>query len=511
MATRTEKSIKNVAYALVGQILILLAGFVNRKIFVTILSAEYLGVHGLLTNVLSMLSLAEMGIGTAILYCLYKPIADNDIEKIKSLMQFYKKAYRIIAAVVFGVGLSLTPFLPYLVAETPDVSNFYLIYILYVVNSGASYLLVYKRSLIIADQRRYIYSNVHYFSNIIMNILQIVVLLLTHNFLLYLCVMIASTVVQNIIISAISDKLYPYLKDKKVEKLSKVETRSIFKNVYAMLFHKIGNVVVNGTNNLLMAKFCGVAVVGLYSNYIMISAAVNTFVTMFFDSISASFGNVNAVEKTQDKERIFNNINFTSAWILGFCAICLFTLLNPFIELWLGVEYVMDNWVVFLIVLNFYLAGMRQPLAVVRNASGLFWNDRYKAIVESVVNLIVSVILGKKWGVIGVLVGTTISTVTVSGWVEPYIIYKHSFKKTLWSYLLQYFKYLLATVVVGAGVYYLCGLFGNSLGFFVIRMAICTVIPNLFYLALYFRRQEFTAVCNAVIRRFAHKLNKKNS
>lgn len=511
MATRTDKSIKNAIYAFVGQILILLVGFVNRRIFVEFLSAEYLGVHGLLSNVLSMLSLAEMGIGTAIVYCLYKPIAENDTEKLKSLMLFYKKAYRIIAGVVFSVGLCLTPFLPHLVAETPNVDHFYLIYILYVVNSGMSYLLVYKRSMIVADQRRYIVSAVHAVGHIALNLLQILVLYFTRNFLLYQCVMIVTTVVQNLVLSAISDKLYPFLKEKKAQKLSKGETRGIFKNVYAMLFHRIGDVVVNGTDNLLMARFGGLKQVGLYSNYIMIRAAVNTFVTMFFNSLSASFGNVSVVEKNEDVERIFNNINFISAWLLGFCSICLFTLFNPFIALWLGEAYFMSEWVVLFIVINFYLAGMRQPLAVVRNANGLFWNDRYKALVESVVNLVASIILGLRLGVLGVLIGTTISTVTVSGWVEPYVIYKHRFQKKLFVYLIQYFKYLIVTLVIGAATYYLCTLPGDGLLGFVLKMAICATVPNLCYLAVYCRRAEFKAVWNNVVLRTIQKFKRKNA
>lgn len=502
MSTRTEKSIKNVKFALIGQVLILFAGFVNRKVFVNVLSAEYLGINGLLSNILSMLSLAEMGLGTAILYCLYKPIADNDVEKIKSVMLFYKNAYRIIAATVLTIGLLLTPLIPYFIAEKPAVDHFYLIYILYVVNSASSYLMVYKRSLVIADQKRYIYSNVHYFSNIGMNILQILILLWTRNFILYLLVMITSTLVQNIIISAISDKLYPFLRDKKVRKLDKDESRGIFKNVYAMFFHKMGNVVVNGTDNILISKFCGVLIVGLYSNYLMISGAVNTFMTMFFDSVAASFGNVNAVEEKENKERVFKNINFVSAWLAGFCAICLYILFNPFITLWLGSEYLLDSWIVFVIALNFYLAAMRQPLGVARNASGLFWNDRYKPIVESIVNLSASIILGKIWGIGGVLIGTTISTVAVSGWVEPYIVYKHGFKKRVGSYFVQYFIYAAVTLIVGFCAYLICRSIGDGFGGFVLKLLVCAFVPNVLFALIYCKKREFTSVFNIVIHKF---------
>lgn len=494
MESRKDNSIRNAGYAVVGQALCLLASFINRRVFVQILSEDYLGIHGLLSNVLSILSLAEMGFGTAVLYCLYRPVADNDTQKIKALMQFYKRAYRVIGFSVLALGLGLKPFLRFFVGDIPDVGNLDLIYCLYVVNSGVSYFLIYKRSLVIADQKRYLYAKYHAVVNLLMNAVQMVFLWTTRSFIAYVLAMIAATVAENIAVSLKCDRLYPYLKEERGAGLHKEEKAGIMKNVRAMMYHKVGDVVVNGTDNLLIAAFCGVAAVGLYSNYLMIRAAVNGFLTLIYESVMASFGNLNATSDRASVEKVFDTINFLSAWMFGFCSTALFVLLNPFIRLWLGEGYLFDMTTVGLIVANFYLAGMRQPIGIVRNATGLFWNDRYKAVVESLVNLAVSLTLARRFGLIGVLVGTTVSTLTISGWVEPYVVYKNCFHKSTFRYFAAYAAYASVTVCSCAVTYLIAGYTGEGIAGFALKALISAVVPNAIYIAVYLKTTEFQIV-----------------
>ena len=293
---RTKRSIVNLITAFIGQIFGIIISFIVRMIFVNCLSSEYLGINGLFTNILTMLSLVELGVGSAMTYSLYKPIAEENIEKIKSLMHIYKIAYRIIGIIVLAIGIGFTPFYRCLINEIPNIPNLDLIYILFVVNTGVSYFYSYKRSLIICDQKKYITTLYKYGFYFLYNLAQIIVLLTTKNYILYLICQVISTIVENIAISKKADKMYPYLKEKNIEKLKKSEYKKIKKNVFAMMFHKIGGMIVNSTDNIILSKFVGITTVGIYSNYYMIINGLELIINQIFDAVIASVGNLGASE-----------------------------------------------------------------------------------------------------------------------------------------------------------------------------------------------------------------------
>lgn len=492
--SRIDNSLKNIKYTSLAQMVNFIIVFVSRRIFVHVLSTEYLGLNGVFSNILSMLSLAELGLGTAICFCLYKPIFDKDEKTINSIMLFYKKAYNLIGALVFIIGASLTPFLNFIVEELPDISHIRLIYIIFVFNSAASYFFVYKKTLLIADQKQYISNIIHQATVLLMNILQIVFLLITHNYFSYLIIMIVCTLGQNIFISMLVNKKYPYLDLKNAEPLSKETKKEVFKNIKAMTSHRIGGVVVNGTDNLIMAKLISVVSVGLYSNYYLVKNTLISVITMLFQSITPSVGNLGAeTDDAQRKETVFNALNLIGAWVMGFCSICLFVLYNPFITLWVGKEYLFDMKIVALIVINFYMLGMRQPVLTTRDALGIFWYDRHKPIAESVINLAFSIPLAIYMGVSGVLLGTLISTVATSLWIEPYVLYKYGFKKKSVVYFGKYLCYLSVTVIAGSICWILCVNLPNMNTYiqFVTKAVICGIIPNVIFLLAYFRTKPF--------------------
>lgn len=444
---RSKSSAKNLVVALIGQAFGLIISFIARIIFVKFLSDEYLGLNGLFTNLLTMLSLVELGVGSALVYSLYKPLADGDNEKVKSLMDLYRKAYNIIGGVVLIIGILFIPFYRYLISEVPSISHLDFIYILFVLNTAISYFYSYKRSLIICDQKRYIATIYRYVFYFLLNVFQIIVLFLTHNYILYLITQVVFTWLENICISIKADRMYPYLKDKNIKKLDKKELNTISKNVRAMLFHKIGGVVVNSTDNILISKLVGLIAVGMYSNYYLITSALDTITAQFFNAITASVGNLGACTNSKKVKETFNTTFFLNYLIYGVITVCLLILFNPFIEVWLGKKYLFDFGVVLVITICFYLKGIRKTCLTFKDALGLFWQDRYKPIIESIINLVASIILGIRYGVLGIFMGTIISTVTTSLWIEPYVLYKYYFKENIIDYLYRFIKYTLVVVL----------------------------------------------------------------
>lgn len=444
---RSKNSAKNLAFALIGQAFGLIISFIARIIFVKFLSTEYLGLNGLFTNLLTMLSLVELGVGSALVFSLYKPIALKDQEKIKSLMNLYKKSYNIIGGVILILGVLFLPFYQYLISEVPSISNLDVIYLLFVFNTAISYFYSYKRSLIICDQKRYIATIYRYGFYFLLNIVQIIILFLTKNYILYLICQVLFTWIENICISKKANQMYPYLKDKKIKPLPKEELKDIKKNVGAMLYHKLGGVVVNSTDNILISKFVGLVAVGIYSNYLLIISALEMITSQFFNAILASVGNLGAVEEAKKSKEVFDTTFFINYFIFGVLSICLLILINPLIQIWLGKEYVFPFFITLVICICFYLKGIRKTCLTFKEALGLFYQDRYKALVESMINLIGSIYLGIQFGLIGIFMGTILSTITTSLWVEPYVLYKYYFKKDVRDYWVRFLKYTTMVVI----------------------------------------------------------------
>lgn len=491
--SRTSNTIRNMNFAMLGQAFGILVAFFSRRVFVICLSSEYLGLNGLFSNILSILSLAELGVGGALVYSLYRPIAENNTSEIKSLMLLYKRTYFAIGTVVFVSGCALAPFVQFFISEMPDIPYIRMIYLLYVVNSAASYFFTYKRSLIIANQQGYITSIYRYGLFIILNIVQIITLVLTWNFILYLSLQVAFTLFENVLLSRKANHMYPYLLEKDISPLPSAVKAEIKKNVFAMMFHKIGGVIVMGTDSILISKLVGLTEVGIYSNYLLIRQAVNTILGHMFQSAAASFGNLNVLESDERKLSVFQNINFAGAWIFGFSSICLMALYNPFISFWLGEGYLFSKPTVFWIVAVFYVTGMRQACLTARDVMGVFWHDRYKPLFESVINLIASYILGTRMGVVGILIGTVISTMTTCFWVEPFVLYKHGFHAPVRTYFARYGIYTLVTIVAGIITIFLCGLVKlPAFSGFCVKLSICLLMPNMFFLVCYHRTKEFT-------------------
>lgn len=491
--SRTKNSVKNILYSFGTYFLTLLLSFVNRTYFIQLLSDEYLGLNGLFTNILSFLSLAELGVGSAINFALYKPISDDNTELIKSLMQLYRKFYITIGLIVLVVGWSLTPFLQIFIKDMPEgIPNLRFYYILYVLNSGITYFYTYKRSLIICNQKEYISSITTTISKVLICISQIILLWATHSYMLYLLASIVIAFIENVFISKIADRMYPYLRDKDIKNLPVEVLHNIKKNIGAMVFHKIGAAVVFSTDTIIISKFVGLIAAGMYSNYTLIITSLNNIVGKIFTATVASVGSLVATDDTDHMKDVFDRVLFLNFWIRCFCSIALICLLQPFIRLWLGNTYLLSTKTVFIIVANFYIGGMRSTVNTFKDAAGLFWYDRYKPIIESVLNIILSIPLAIRYGVAGVLLGTIGSTLLVPFWFEAYVLFKYLFHKKVFKYLIKQLLYLIFTIVSGGICVLCCNLVtGDGILSFVIQMVICVTVPNIIVIVVWHRTKEF--------------------
>lgn len=503
---RVDNAIRNSSFALLAQAVTVILKAITQIVFVRTLRVEYLGINGLFSNILTMLSLAELGVGSAILYNMYKPMAQNDIPRIKALMNFYRDIYCRIGIFVFILGISLTPFLKFLIKDTPEIPELKTIYILYVINNAISYFFVYKQSVFIADQKNYIVTKINIIKNIVINLLQIVFLMITRAYLPYLIINITFTFIFNAINSYLADKYYSYLKNN-TDSLSKVEKKTIYRDVYALMAHKVGGVIVVGTDNLLLSAFVGVVAVGLYSNYMLILTSVKGFLNQVYEALVSSIGDLINTESKERVYSVYKNMFFISFWMTTLIAVGFYCLANPFIEIAFGSAFVLDRRIVALMTLNFYvtdLTGMRAVTNKFKTAQGLFWNDRYKPYAESAINLIASIVLLKKLGFVGILLGTLISTLTTAFWIEPLVLFKFGFKRSLKEYYKIYFKDLFIFFFSWLISATIVNIVDNSLYKIVIGIIVCTVTPSLFIWLIYIKTEEykyFISILKKVMRK----------
>ena len=447
MESRTKNTIRNIKFAMLNQIITLLLSFIVRTIFVKELGINYLGINGLFGSIITVLTMLDLGMASTMAYSLYEPLVNNDEIKINLLIKFYSKIYYGICLFVFILGILLIPFLKYIIKDFVYNSFIIKVYMIFVVDSALSYLFIYKKCLIISDQKSYIVNKINNIFYIILSISQIIVLILIKNYILFLLIRIFVNLIQNLYINYIVGILYPYIKEKRNDKLDENSLNQITKNIKGGFFYQIADVISNATDNIVLSKFIGFTGVGLYSNYILISNAINGILYYIFDSMMGSLGNLIVKENSKRTYNMFKFINFINFWLFGACSICIIILINPFILLWVGDKYLLDFYTVMAIVINFYIVGMRNTTILFRKAYGLLSNGKQIPIIMALMNLILSIIFVKIFGIKGVIIGTIISTLLTYSWYDPYIILKLKFKKSFSKYIYTNIIYGVITVI----------------------------------------------------------------
>ena len=489
---RIRNSLINIMTGLVGQLIVTITGFVSRTVFIKVLGTTYLGISGLFSNILTLLSFAELGVGQAIIFSLYKPIANNDEDKICSLMRLYERVYRFLFVFVLAVGLAFIPALPYIIKDIDRIPNIRAIYAMFVANSALSYLCAYRSSFITACQKNYVINSITFLCNILMCVIQVVSLLLFKSYFIYLGVQIVFGFVPNIIAYVYAGKAFPFLKKKNIQPLESMELKKIKDNVKALLMYKVGTLALNSTDNIIISSFVGIVAVGLYSNYLLLSSMINGFLSTIFGNLTASIGNLNVNESDERKLFVFRVINLTTFWFYSVCSICLFVCMTPFIRAWIGEVYVLPLSVTLIISFNVYVAGMLVAPFNFRQTMGMFVEGKWRPIISAIINIVTSVLFAQWWGLAGVLWGTAVARLTTNVWFDPYLVLKKGMHVSPISYYIDYLKKMVQFLLIGALCYKISQFIPDKhIGWVVVKGATTFIISNVAVFICSFRSEEF--------------------
>lgn len=496
-ASRTKNSILNLVTGIGGQLLIITLKFVTRTVFIHTLGKSYLGINGLFSDVLTMLSLTELGLDTAINFKLYKPLEEGNDKRIRILMKFYKNAYRFIGIIILLLGLCLIPVLPLLIKDYDSLAeigvNAPIIFILYLLQSVSSYLFfAYKSAIVKADQKEYLLNIASYVVTIITNIFQIVILIVWKNFLLYTASLVLSNIFQNVIYAIIAERYYPKAFKKEEENLSLSEVKEIFKDISALFLYKVNGVVLKATDNMVLSAFIGVAIVGIYSNYLMFYSTIKSLLGKVYSAVKASMGNLFAVGNNEQCYRMFEVMNFLTAILYGTACVGVAVEANELIVCWIGEEYIIPQPFSVLLGIEILFVGLKTNLGQIRNVSGAFRQMWFRPLLGIIINLVVSIISVNFWGIYGVLLGTIVADLTTNFLVDPFIIHKHSFHnyKPVSEYYIRNVKYAVLLLVVGFVDMLICSNFLVGYGWIsvIVHCLICGIsVLGSFYVV--FRKQ----------------------
>lgn len=508
---RVRQAEKNIFFGYISNFIILIMGFCQRKVFIMVLGRTLLSVNTLYTDILSMLSLAELGIGTALNYSLYKPVAENNYEKIKSYMQLYKKAYLAIAGVISVVGIALVPFLQYIVKESDrgDISlrDLTVYYLIFLFNTVSSYFVAYKYSLVNAQQRSYIQTNIATVTKIVTVLAQIAMLLATENFLLFLLTQAAIELIQKVFVSIYFNRLYPYLRDKNIQKLEKKETDVVITKSKALMFHKIGDVARLQTDSIIISTCINADLVGLVGNYNLVINYAANFVNVIFNSVISGFGNLVATESRDKQYRVFKVYRFVACWLYGFAAVGFWLLLTPFITgIFLDESWLLAQSILSLILIDFYFKGGRTVLLNFKIAAGVFEQDKFLPLIQGGVNLVISIAGAKYIGLMGVYIGTVVSGI-LANIVRPVIVYRSCFERSPWAYFRDSVKYICAILLILVLLTPVKNLLLAEVGIltFTLMAIIITLIYNLVFLFIFHRTDEFKYLWGILVQKLPHR------
>ena len=442
---RTKKSIQNIFFALIAQFCTTLCAFVIRTALIKILGNQVVSLNGLFTEVIAMLSLAEMGVGSAIVYNLYKPLADKDYHKVSQLMNLFEKAYRIIAGASFLIGCLLIPWIHYLVNEIDYSDNYIrLVYFLFVVQTSVSYLFAYKISLLNADQKKYINSIVNTLVRVLSTGVLLLVLELTNDYIVFLGFNIFFTILSNFITSLIVDKNYTYLSKREI--LPKEERLKVFTNIKDIFIKTISSKITNSTDNILISTLVGTLQVGYYSNYAMFFNVVRQLEAQFGAGIAGSVGDLLTGTNHKHSIEVLKRLTFIFYLCASCGMVCLYSVLSPFITLWLGGEYILDGYIVAISCYVVFFEFAKLPLWRYLEVSGLFKQDRNISILGSVINLFVSIILGLRVGIAGIFIGT-LFTFIIQLVLKIRLLYRDFFHESPRDYYFYWIKLSILMII----------------------------------------------------------------
>ena len=491
--SRTINAGKNAVSALFNKFAILALTFISRRFFIQYIGVEYLGINGLFSNILTLLSMADLGLGTAMNVSLYKPIAENDTKKISALLNYYKKLYLFIALGVTIIGFALVPFLPYLVNMDSTIPYLEVYYMVFVLKSAISYLFVYKSSILRADQKTFRINKLQIYINAAKVVIQIIVVILLKNYFVFIILDVLAVLAENLIVSHIADKEYPFIKVK--EELPKEDRKNVFSDTSSIFLYKIAWSLLNGTDNILMSIIVGTIFVGFYSNYFTITSNVEMVIALIFTSLTASIGNLVATADADRRYSTFKSMQMVSFWICGIVCVCLLFLIQDFIVIWVGEDLLLDDLTVVAIVLNVFFSTCMRPVWTFREGTGMYKQIRYIMFVTAILNLVLSIVLGYWLGISGILFATSISKISTYFWYEPNILFKNFFKRSVKEYYWEYVKNTVLLLLCCAACYFPMKYLSEiNIFIWLLKALICCVVVCAVYFIRYHKTPEFANI-----------------
>lgn len=502
--SRAKNSVLILATSSVRMVTGILMNFISQTVFIYVLGAEYLGLNGLFSNILSLLSMSELGIGVAISFYLYRPLVDNNIERIKSLMHFYKICYRVVGFLIMAIGICIMPILPKIVNFDQAVpENLYFVYFLYLVNTASSYFLsAYKQTLVTANQELYKIEKINTFFLVINCIVDVCVLIICRSYIMYLVMKIVLICLKNIVLGKRIDKEYTYLKDINYSPLSREEIKLFFSDIGDVALFQIGSTLFNATDNIIISIMLGTVVVGYYSNYYLLISQCVVVIGIVVKAFSAGIGNVIATESKEKQFLVYRQLDFVTYVVVATITAGLFQGLNSVIKIWTGrvdENYVLSQIVVLFLCASFFMDGTTQILNKFREGSGTFKTGRSLQIMGGVLNIFLSVVLGNIFALEGIFAATVISKMFIT--LIPFLIKvgKSVFGKGKFE-MLQ--RYSLNVIILACSMliswyisrpFHMKGVVG-----FIAECVIAVITVNLCIFIVYFKRPEYEFVLDKV-------------
>lgn len=490
---RTQKAFINVTANIGTFSLLTIITFLSRKYFLNYLGPDIAGLGSLFQNVVGLLGIAELGIGSAIIFSLYKPINENDYVKVVGLIHLYRNFYRGCSVIILLGGIIFIPFLRFFVTGDIEIKKVIIYFSLFLGNTILTYWFSYKFCLLYATQNNYIVTSIDFLTKVIMNSLQIIFLVVFQSYLVFLTVMTISNCIYLIVLNIIVNKKYMYLRQIN-GKLENEDRNRIWKNVRSLALHKLGGIITLGTDNLLISYFLNLKTVAIYGNYALLIGFATTLVDKLYEGITASVGNLLLEDSIEKKYTIFNKLFFLNFWISSFLTISLYNTIDQFITLWIGEEYILDRFTLYILLVNFYFFSMRPVIERFKVAGGLYNQDRYAPLIEATINLISSIIFVQMIGLSGIFLGTFISNICVIFWVKPKIVFNYVFKRSVIDYFNKYFGnlvYLMVPLVITTILtneikqYY-------TWGYFLLNCVINIIVINGVFFLMFRKKEEFT-------------------
>lgn len=410
---RTKNAARNIVFGSILKIYQIAVPFIMRTAMLYLLGVQYLGLNSLFASILQVLNLAELGVGSAMVYSMYKPIVNDDTKTICALMKLYRLYYRIIGLVIAIIGLALLPFIPKLITgKIPLDINIYVLYLLNLGTTVLSYwLFAYKNCLLDAHQRIDMNSKISIFMTTIQYLLQLLVLIFLKNYYIFLIVALFAQAMTNIVTSIIVSKMYPQYKPK--GKLHRREVMIINNRIKDLFTARFGAVIVNSTDTLVISAFLGLTMLAIYQNYFYILSSIISFVAIIFSSCTAGIGNSIIVETMKKNFNDLKKFTFIISWIAGFCTCCLLCLYQPFMKIWVGEKYELNFSVVICFCIYYFVYEINQLLNMYKDAAGIWHEDRFRPLITALSNLVMNLIMVQFIGIYGVMLSTVLSTLFV--------------------------------------------------------------------------------------------------